>query len=276
MQRRFGMEFEFSGRDITISTMRQHLNTAVEEHDPTHRVSEIESFRLWTLKSEHCGMEITSPVFEANQTSFDIIRDVIDHLRTNFRGSRTIRQDCGLHVHVDIQEFTLEQIRNLCKTFHSFEGALLQLQPNSRRRNSYCTRLDQFNTDWINNFDPDNLEQRYDRDGNFIYDHSSGINFCRFSDRGTIEIRYGAGTIRGMKAIGWLRTLLMLVEISKSINSSVELSPTESIDDLKDFIRGNSTGCKWLENLKTRCCRWITTRHQQLNTTPTGENNRSS
>ena len=265
MERRFGVELEFSGQNVNIGTMRTHLNAAVQEHDPNHQVSDMESFRLWTLKGEHCGMEITTPVFEANQSTFDIIHDIVDYLRRQLHGNRMIRRDCGLHVHVDIQEFTTSQIRMLCKVFHSFEGALIQLQPHSRRENSYCARLNRFDTNWINQFNPDNPEQRYNRDGSFIYDHSSGLNFGRFSDRGTIEIRYAAGTIRGIKVIGWIRTLLMLIEISKSIEPTTELSQTESVDDLKDFIRANDTGCKWLERLKTRCCRWNTSRHQEIN-----------
>ena len=265
MQRRFGVELEFSGRSIEMNTMRIHLDAAIQEHDPNHRVSDIESFRLWTLKGEHCGLEITTPVFEASQVTFDVIHDVLDYLRHQFRGTRSIRRDCGFHVHVDIQEFTLDQIRMLCRVFHSFEGVLLQLQPPSRRENSYCARLNRHNTNWIRQFDPDDPEQRYNQDGSFIYDHSSGLNFGRFSDRGTIEIRYAAGTIHGIKAIGWIRTLLMLIEISKFLEPTTELSPTESIDDLKDFIRANNTGCKWLERLKNRCCKWITFRHQKIN-----------
>lgn len=268
MGRRFGMEFEFSSLRTDINAMRNHLVAAVSNIDPIHCVSDVgvELSRTWSIKNEHCGMEITTPVFEASQASFDIVHNVLDYLRRQLRGTTTIRRDCGMHVHIDVQDFTAEQIKMLCRVFYTFEGTLLSLQPNSRRDNCYCTRLNNNSRDWLNHINPDGHSQHLNSHTGFIYRNSSGLSFKRFQERGTIEVRYAAGTIRGIKAVGWLRTIMMLVEISKLLDPRIEMAITENIDDLKDFIREHNTGLEWLENLKTRCCRWITSRYQEINT----------
>ncbi len=261
--RKYGFELEFTNRYVSYRDMKRFFTESVAEHQPDKRVLNSETFRAWTTKNEHCGMEITSPALESSAESMSMIKNIIDTVRNKTRSiGRVVNRECGLHVHVDIGEFNTEQIRNLCRIFYNFEGVLFQLQPRSRRNNNYIRPMVEHGTDWINTFDPD-IYNSDRRNADFMFDHSCSVNFGRFCDRGTVEFRYGAGTIRGAKVVGWIRLLLTLVEIAEA-NLENPINQSESIEDLKDFIRGNETNCKWIENQKSRCCNWITRRANEL------------
>jgi len=264
MSRKYGFELEFTNQRVGYNSIKAALIASVALNHPESRVIDSETFRAWTVKSEHCGMEITSPSIESSAESMDMIKNIVDGIRRSTReNGRIVGRDCGFHVHIDIGEFSLEQIRNLCRIFYNFEGVLFQFQPSSRRDNRYVRNIVEHGTDWIDNFDPDVYDDRR-HESDFMFDHSSAVSFSRFVNRGTVEFRYAAGTTRGVKVMSWIRLLLTLVEIAKSYPETIAINRSESIEDLKDFIRENNTCCNWINNQKNRCCRWIDGRLEEL------------
>jgi hypothetical protein len=260
--RKFGLELEYSNRNLTNDVLTAALRESVETHDPSHRVSTQETFRHWTVKGDSsCGHEITSPALISEPENFNRLKNVVDTLRTKIRGQRAVNRSCGLHVHFEISEFTNDQIKNLLKIFYAFEEALLKLNPPSRTNNSYCRTFHQQNSnpDWINTFDPDQTD--YNRTY-FVFDHFTGLNLGRFLNRGTIEIRYGASTLRGVKVINWTKLLLTLVELSKQ-NVTIP-NRTVNITDLIAFINAHNTNIEWLDQHKRRITRWMGNRVQEL------------
>lgn len=263
--RRFGFELEFDSNRIGQSPLRESFATSLAEHDPDQCIRDREGMRTWTVKSDgSCGWEITSPALFASPKTFTTLRNVINGARRQIAGRRVIRRNCGFHVHVDINDLTKAQIVILMRIFHSFEKCFLKLHPGSRDGNGYCHKIagDNRNSNRMyNNFDPDDYNQS--RHYNHLFDHSTGISFSRFSERGTIEIRYGGGTIRATKIVNWIKVILYCIEISKSLEDFETLN-TESIEDLCDFIKHNPTKLRWMERHKPRVIQWIISRARQL------------
>lgn len=262
MTRKFGIELEYSSSNVDYERLMTAFTESIREIDPTQNVTTRETFRSWTLKGDSsCGHEITSPALATTRENLDKVKAIVDSLRSKIRGSNIVRRTCGFHVHFDIGEFTTEQIRNLVRIFYVFEDTLLKLHPPSRTGNNFCRTFHQQNQNpaWINNFNPD--EGDYNQDY-FVFDHFTGLNFGRFNSRGTIEIRYGASTVRGIKVVNWIKTLLMLVEISKTVQNIP--NRTSSISDLILFINNNNTGVDWLDRDKRRVSRWINNRSEEI------------
>ena len=156
MGRKFGVELEYTTRNVGFNDMKRILRRSVADHNSEKRVLDTETFRAWTIKSEHCGLEITSPAIESSARSMNLIKNVVDGIRRQTRGiGSVVNRDCGLHVHIDIGDFTTEQIRNLCRVFYNFEGILFQILPPSRSDNGYVHHLTEHGPSWIDNFDPD-------------------------------------------------------------------------------------------------------------------------
>ena len=267
--RRFGFELEFDSRRVERDTLRESFVSSLQENHPEQSIRNNENMRTWTVKSDgSCGWEVTSPALYASPTTFRTLRNIINGARRQIAGRRVIRRNCGFHVHVDISDLSNLQIQNLMRIFHSFERCFLKLHPESRDDNSYCRKIHNRGSDRrgahravYENFDPD--EYDYSGSYGYLFDHSSGISFSHFSNRGTIEIRYAAGTIRATKIINWIKIILYCIEIAKSTENFTVLN-TESIDDLCDFIEGNETRIRWMENHKPRVVQWIHHRIRQL------------
>jgi hypothetical protein len=262
--RRFGFELEFDSNRINQNSLKDSFATSLQEHDPTQRIVNRETVRSWTMKSDgSCGWEVTSPVLSASPSTFRIIRQVVNGARRQIAGQRVVRRNCGFHVHIDVCDLNNSQIINLVRIFHSFERCFLKLQPQSRRDNGYCRRIASDpipSARHYADFDPDDYDSR---SYGHLSDHSSAVSFCHFQHRGTIEIRYAAGTIRASKIVNWIKTLLYCVEIAKSIEN-FEIINTESIEDLCDFISENPTNIRWMENHKERVIQWINARAREL------------
>lgn len=265
MSRRFGFELEFSSERIQQDSLRNYFNQSLLQNDPNQKLLRHENGRTWTIKNDgSCGTEITSPILFANMTTFNVLKDIIRQVRSGLAGQRVIQRSCGFHVHIDIQDLNKTQIQNMMKIFQAFEPCLLSLQPRSRSNNNYCVPLGtSFN---FNNFDPDD-----DMDGDYsdhtfdrLLDHTSAINFQNFMYRGTIEIRYGAGTIHPLKIVNWIQILMVLIEIAKHINEPITLSRTECLDDMIDFMQSKPVKIPWLERRKSTLSQWMLQRHADL------------
>lgn len=265
MARRFGVELEYSLERVTLDQLEQSLKTAVQTHHSEKTVSRCENPRTWTIKTEHCGAEITTPILEASEVSMNMLKDVVDSIRRSHRGRNLVRRNCGLHVHIDVHDFTAFNIKNLIKIFYNFEDVLLKLQPPSRTGNEYCRKINNDNPSWIDSFDADS-DHYYDSENEIVFSHSSGLNLQGINETGDIEVRYGAGTSRGVKVMGWVRLLLALVDIAKGLDTPIICNKTNRVEDLTSFIASFTLSEPWLENQKQRCITWTANRANEIRT----------
>lgn len=250
--RKFGFELE-----LNSSLPRNVLFNAVQAAASSQRMryGTIESARIWTIKTDSsCGWELTSPALLANNTNFEKVRQFIITLKENIDNqirSNSIRRSCGLHVHFQIDDLSHEQQKNMFNLFKNFEPHLLSLQPRSRTGNGYCRSIQ--NITFANN---------HENHGE-IYSHFTGLNFGRYNHRKTIEIRYGAPSLRGRRVINWIQTLLLMIEHAKIVEEPISHTAT-TFDDFINFIRNARTQHDWLNSRKVGLSSWAIRRRNQL------------
>jgi hypothetical protein len=252
-----GIELEISNRHISREAIYQRLQPIVEAEG--HIISSQEAGNCWTVKTDgSCGFEVTTPAIRATENNFEKLYRIIKSFRRSIAGTHIINRACGLHVHFSIREFNNNQIRNLITTFRSFEDVLLSLQPASRHANYYTERIKG------NNGLVQCLESRNFNVANIpITSHYCGLSFNRYSQRKTVEIRYGAGSIRERKVVNWAQTLLYLIEYAKRAENVVYIE-NATLDNLKSLIRETTTN-SWLDRRKVGLCCWLQRRYNELN-----------
>jgi hypothetical protein len=139
----------------------------------------------WKSHGEHCGIEVVSPVLVGRRGIFQV-REV---LRRIWEAHESIEfDDCGMHVHIDIQDFTLGNIKNLLRMGVRFDEVIFSLMDPARYDNDYCKHLD-YTDEQINHCK--SIESLFDLQDNQRY---YGINLLAFEKHGTVEFRYAMGT----------------------------------------------------------------------------------
>jgi hypothetical protein len=252
--RRFGFELEMTPYPEAIANQ---LREAVNENSQFAFSYMTESPETWTLKHEHTGCEFTSPALRSSPSGFIETGKVIRSIKTKLGGRDLIKRYCGFHVHVEINDFDQRQLRNMIRLFKHLEPALLQIQPDSRSvGNNWVVKLNS-NTSVIS--DSTDVTQ-------IFYSHTSAVNFYRYGNRGTCEIRYGAGSVRRQKVTGWIQLLIWIIETSKRIESELDVNSlhiTRDYQGLIQFIETSEPGT-WIVRRRPKLISFINKRYSQL------------
>lgn len=253
MTRTVGFELEISNTNLTISfsELEEKIKEIARQHN--QQAGRTESARHWTIKTDaSCGYELTSPAIEANPQNFQQAARIIDGVRELLQRQSAIRKTCGFHVHIDVQDYTTnDQHRSLINLFRCYEGSLLELQPRSRRQNDYVRLLSNIRgLDGISDI-PRN---------SYMQEHYTAVNYRSYSARKTIEIRYGAGTLKSDKIFNWIKLLLVLVEAAK--NKSYMYLPC-NFQGMVEFVRMTQTST-FVDETRNDLVNWIISRRQEL------------
>ena len=143
-----------------------------------------------------------------------------------------VNTSCGLHVHVDLRDFTGAEILNLARLYAKIEPALYSIVPPSRRTGHYSKPWgDAFEIGEV--FDRAPREERLKRLDAALYGsldeaeeckrapykHNNryhGLNFNSILLYGTIEFRLHSGTVDAKKIQMWGAVCTAIVEFAKN------------------------------------------------------------
>jgi len=224
MDRTFGVELEViapAGRHATLWG-RIHSNLMGIGIDARQSGSHLASdYSRWQLKHDGSvrnaenqgGCEVVSPILQG-EAGLEALRSVCNAVQT---ADATVNRTCGMHVHVDVRDLSIDQIRNVLKAYGKFQDEINTILPISRRSNQYCRRL------W-SSLTEANYLQRLDACTTVgqMYQISNTrymvINLRRFVETGTIEFRQHSGTVEADKAVYWARWCLAFVQTYKDID----------------------------------------------------------
>jgi len=169
------------------------------------------------------GIEIQTPPASLDEAE-KIISDTCDALNdAGYEGT----QACGLHVHIDADDFRddTQKLIQLIRVVFSVEDILFSMLPPSRWHNHYCYKLshDYCFSDFKDGCDKENLDKlwyssddicdiksrkKYKSDSSRYH----GFNLHSVFFRGTIEFRYHSGTTNKEKILRWAGILLSIVD----------------------------------------------------------------
>ena len=181
------------------------------------------------------GFELVSPPLRGVE-GLEEIRKVCEALQQI--GCR-VNRSCGLHVHHDASDYTVESFKNLYAIYIRFETAIDELVSESRRghQNRFCmgfrdTRLLETlkNVKCMDELLSDVFPSRYVK-----------LNCHSYVVHGTIEFRQHQGTMDGEKIANWVVLTQMMVD--RAVESTVQMkSGANDWFNLKKVIRGY----KWM------------------------------
>ena len=233
--RMIGIEVEFKGteaqRDMVASYMTQHgVPCFVERYNHNTRGH-------WKIVTDVSAQwELVSPPM-AGQEAKNQIKVACEALAA---ARAKIDKSCGLHIHHDASDFTVETFKRLYAMYVRFEDALDTLMPESRRDNNnrYCQgfkHIQQYILDSLRNCNTVTdilmiFSSRYIK-----------LNCQSYQRHGTIEFRQHSGTVEFDKIWNWFVLTQTMVETAVSSKVTIPKQASKMSQkwfDFKKVIKG--------------------------------------
>lgn len=216
--RRFGVEIEAYNCDrnrLAQELREAGIDVAIEGYN--HNTS-----NHWKLVTDgsltgNNTFELVSPVLEgeAGLQQLQKVCWVLDYCDVK------VNDSCGLHIHMDAADFTIETWRNLAITYRRLESIIDAFMPHSRRQNSYCKSLISISEQRI--LEAQNVEQLRSV---FNNDRYRKLNLEAYARHRTVEFRQHSGTINFTKMENWIRFVANMITFAQqgTVNTGCQLS----------------------------------------------------
>ncbi|MFJ1328152.1 amidoligase family protein [Capnocytophaga canimorsus] len=212
--RRFGVEVEFFG--ASQNTLKQHLNAQrvnyqFESYNHTTR-------NHWKFTSDSSiqganSYEMVSPVLQGNE-GLSQLKSACKSLRLS---KAQINKSCGLHVHLEVNDYSVENMKTLVKNFYLLEKQFDKMMPESRRENNnrYCAGFCRTYGSKENFFSKIDSCTTIESIASYLHTRYLKLNLQSYARYGTVEFRHHSGTTMFSKIKSWILICSRLVEFSK-------------------------------------------------------------
>lgn len=216
--RRFGIEIEAYNCDrqrLARELQEAGINVVVEGYNHNTR-------NHWKLVTDgsltgNNTFELVSPVLEGESGLRELQKVcwVLDFCDVK------VNDSCGLHIHMDAADFTIETWRNLATTYRRLEPVIDSFMPNSRRHNHYCKSLTGISEQRIG--EAQTIEQLRHAFGN---DRYHKLNLEAYARHRTVEFRQHGGTTNFTKMENWIRFVANMITFAQqgTVNTRCQLS----------------------------------------------------
>ncbi len=224
--RRFGVELEIAG--LSCFAVQQALTTAgirCANDGYNHRT--LSTWKVVTDASVVNGCEVVSPPMRG-EAGLAELKKVCTVIR---EAGGSVNPSCGMHVHVDMDGLTGEQIAQFIEAYAGRQATIDRMVAPSRRSTGTNAR-------WCRPLAGGELSAvtagfRANRTAVYV-DRYRTVNVMSFPRYGTVEIRQHQGTVSGRKAGAWVRMLLGLVEAVENNSAAALSTGAGMLGDLAD------------------------------------------
>ena len=222
---KFGVELEVATTTVTRAKAARVFN----EHGINAITSRYGSpvSRSWKIQPDGSinGFEVVSPIL----TDFEELKKVVYILKNELHVRTSVK--CGLHVHHDIKDLSLSQIKILYQLYSKYESnAIASIIDPRRKYNRYCLQIapvahNVLNANSIQEF-KQCIDSRY-----------YAVNNRCYVKYGTIEFR-GHGTSLNIDTIiSWIKLTHKMVEASTVLTEVGPLQATNDKEALEELYR---------------------------------------
>ena len=154
---------------------------------------------------------------------------------TALRLSKTnVNTSCGVHIHLEVNDYSLENMKTLVKNFYILEKQFDKMMPESRRNNQYCKGLSILGSKdtFFSNLNNCRSVREIVSLFNTRY---LKLNLQSYLKYGTVEFRQHSGSTKFSKIKNWILICARLVEFSKQ---NILLSNLETIlnEELTEYF----------------------------------------
>lgn len=162
----------------------------------------------------------------------------------------TINPNCGLHVHVDMHDFTTDEAAVLVARWIKIEQTLCGIVPPDRLKSKYCRLVSEIakkKLDFKKQYEAPKF-WRIIRPTNYhVHDNTQKkvalnmVNFAAaiagYQNRSTVEFRFPEGTLNGDDVKNWARIFLGFVDAAKKAEMPESLTPApDAIEEIMIFF----------------------------------------
>jgi len=176
------------------------------------------------------GGEVVSPILRGTD-GFDQIAKVVKAIRDC---NGTINKRCGLHVHVDMRNFTATGRAKVVASWRNWQTEITKIVARSRHNNTYCRQISKYEADlWVDQILRGNEQ---------VGDRYRTLNTTPFPRIGTYEFRLHQGTLNAKKIVAWVKFLVAFAEMAAAdgdagtpVGDGIART-TETITDLLDML----------------------------------------
>lgn len=249
----FGGNKVESGNDNTLEKMKTYYN-AGELEDDTLVGLEVEvenifsppsSDNIW-IKSKDGSLRNNGYEFISLPTKARYVPTALTYLKKNLydENKPDFSVRTSLHIHVNVQDFTLEQIKSFVLLYLCFESLLYKYVGGNRSKSIFCVPLT--HSGYISRLSALFNASSF-REVQFNYWHKyTGLNLLPVSSLGTIEFRHLLGTDDIPKITNWLSLILALKQeaskqsVEELLKAIVELNTNSEYDIFANNIFGKT------------------------------------
>ena len=206
--RTFGIEIEAKGnmsRDEVASVLRA-AGVQAENIGYGHDVTTY--WKVVEDGSVHGGFEVVSPVLSGQAG----LNEVVTVANALVNAGAFVDRECGLHVHVDANDFTGAEVFNAVNRYRTNESAIDAVIAPSRRNSSWAASMSGV-VNYLSSVSPSAAPREIcERMGGRRY---YKLNLDAFLRHGTLEFRQHSGTVDGVKMINWIMFCVTFIDDSK-------------------------------------------------------------
>lgn len=225
---RFGIEIE-----TEVPTPSDHSKNIDFDENPWRMKGE----SLWTPTSDNSLRNFGVEFILTDPLSLDGVKKALEEFDKRFSGTPFIKDAPGtsVHVHVNIQDFTVTEIANFCTIWTLFENLLIEFCGETRRSNLFAlpSRCSEGNVKLAVE-----LFEYIERTKNLYridegYGKYAALNLCCLYSLGSLEVRSFRGCTDGEKIFEWVRILNRISEASKRFDnphSILDMYQSRSLD----------------------------------------------
>lgn len=209
--RKFGVEIEFFGANPSLT--ENFRNSGLEARTESYNHS---SRPHWKFVSDGSirgvnAQEMVSPILQGT----DGLKDFRKACKALRLSNAQVNTTCGVHVHLDANDYSIENFRTLLKNQYFVEIQIDKIMPKSRRANSnrYCQGFRSNNQNSF--FQKIDACQTVNELSNLFRTRYFKLNLQSFQRHGTVEFRQHGASTNFLKIKNWILICARLVEFSK-------------------------------------------------------------
>lgn len=234
---KFGIEMEMIGitADMAQNAIR-NAGIAVEAESYNHttkpwwKIVQDSSLRDNEGRPTRIACEVVSPVLDSEIDGFEQIEKVCNAV---LNAGAKVNKSCGLHVHLDAREMSLETVKNIYRRYNKFETQIDSFMPESRRANFFCKSAKNLSR---------KIEMATSIEGlaYAIEDRYLKVNVQSYLRHGTVEFRQHSGTVEGKKVTMWVKFLMGFVNAAANpVAETREIQHRGAKLIIKNFVVAN-------------------------------------
>ena len=236
-KRRFGVEFEMSN-DLTRKRISHAISSMSDRSVKVSRYALSSKNNYWHVKSDSscgprgvdgpCGIEVATYICSGSCDAHHVSRT----MGAVKKLGATVNEHCGLHVHVDVSDFSEDDIGRMLLFWVAIERVLTCAMPPTRHNNKYCKTLtsvyDEFFLEWLYRLHGAGSIAKIFKPCNDLFMDNAAkrrtinvVNFYKVLDRDseprkTVEFRWAEGSLRPLDIRCWVFLFVSFIDNVKS------------------------------------------------------------